>query len=515
MKEKYTQLSPSEFFYRNREVAGFSNPVRAVYQTIRELVENALDATETHGILPNIKISVKADPEDNEKLTITVEDNGVGILANEVPNVFGRVFYGSKYVLRQTRGIFGLGVKMAVLYAQLTTGQPVKITTSTRKSRFTYRYELSIDVERNMPLIRSLEILSNKEGWHGTRVELTIRGSWSQASKRVEEYIRRTALIAPYAQIEFEDAEGGKLTFDRGSQNLPQTPLVGKPHPRGVDVIMLTRMIRRSKKGTTIEKFLSSHFDGVGSKTAAVFCSWAGIDPSKEVQTLTMDEIEYLATKMQEYGGWRRPRPVTLSPLGEGLLAEGIKHVLNPRFVTAVSRPPSSYAGHPFIVEVALAYGGDIQPVEEPLLYRYANRIPLLYDESVDVARKVLQRINWDVYKVKFPAPMAVIVHICSTKVPFKGVGKEAVADVPEVEKEVEIGIRECARRLRRFLSRAERMLLIKRWELTIRRYAEEVTDSLSYIVGVDRDSIKRLLEELIAERIESRGKVKEVVAER
>lgn len=499
MTERFRQLSPSEFFYRNREIAGFSNPARAVYQTIRELVENSLDATEMHGILPEIKLEISEDVEG--RVRICVEDNGVGITPVEVPNVFGRVFYGSKYVLRQSRGIFGLGIKMAVLYAQLTTGQPVKVRTSTRRSKFIYEYELMINVEKNIPVVKRLSVTRNDSKWHGTRVELAIRGSWSQAKKRVEEYIRRTAIIAPYATL-VVSAPDLNLTFERTSTELPPAPLTGKPHPRGVDVEMLKRMIEEVGKNKTLLEFLIENFDGVGEVTARKFCEWSGFDCETKIKNLKAEDIEILATKMQEYNGWRRPKASTLSPLGEELLVKGVKGVLNPEFVTAVSRPPSSYAGHPFVVEVALAYGGSIPSLEEPLLYRFANRIPLLYDEGVDVSTKVLQRIDWKTYRVEFPAPLAIVTHVCSTKVPFKGVGKEAVADVPEVESEIEAGIRECARRLRAHLSRLERLYEAKRWEVTVSKYAGEVAGSLSYVAGVDKEVLHSKLLELVRARV-------------
>ncbi|RLE70549.1 MAG: DNA topoisomerase VI subunit B [Thermoprotei archaeon] len=508
MREKYSQLSPSEFFYRNREVAGFSNPVRAVYQTVRELVENALDATEMYGLLPEVDIEVEVEEDNPSRIHVCVEDNGVGISPLEVPNVFGRVFYGSKYVLRQTRGVFGLGVKMAVLYAQLTTGQPVRVVTSTRKSRFIYEFEVMIDIERNMPVVRNLRVWGNDKAWHGTRVELVIRGNWYQARRRVEEYVRRTAMITPYATIRFR-GPGSSLTFERSSTKLPRAPLIGKPHPKGVDVEMLRRMIESCDEETKLADFLSNNFDGVGPVTSRRFCEWAGFDSEVRVHELTVEELELLAARMQAYDGWRRPKPLTLSPLGEELLKRGVRSVLKPEFVTAVTRSPSSYAGHPFIVEVALAYGGDIPPSGEPLLFRFANRIPLLYDEGVDVAKKVVRRINWSVYKVKFPAPLAIVAHICSTKVPFKGVGKEAVADVPEVEKELESGLRVCARRLRRHLSRVERMMKLKRWEVTVMRYLDEVVDALSYVTGSDEKILRARMLELVRSRLSRRARVR------
>ncbi|MCS7104521.1 MAG: DNA topoisomerase VI subunit B [Thermofilaceae archaeon] len=499
MSERYRQLSPSEFFYRNREIAGFSNPVRAVYQTIRELVENSLDATEMHGLLPEIKIEVRDEGE--EKVTISVEDNGVGISPLEVPNVFGRVFYGSKYVLRQSRGVFGLGVKMAVLYAQMTTGQPVKVRTATRRSKFVYEYQVAINIEKNMPTIKSLAIMKNEDGWHGTRVELSMKGNWIQAKKRVEEYIRRTAIIAPYATI-IVDAPDFSFRFERSSTKLPPTPITGKPHPHGVDIELLKKIIEGSKKTTYLFDFLIKNFDGVGPATAKKFFDTFGLNPDLKVKDLKIDEIEDLANKMQVFDDWRRPKHTTLSPLGEELLVKGVKAVLNPSFVTAVSRPPSSYAGHPFIVEVALAYGGSISPMDEPMLLRFANRIPLLYDEGVDVSTKVLGKIDWKTYKIDFPSPLAVVTHVCSTKVPFKGVGKEAVADVPEVESEIESGLRECARRLRTHLSRLERLFEVKRWEITVSKYVDEVSSSLSYVTGVDHGLLQSKLLALIKARV-------------
>lgn len=504
MSERFRQLSPSEFFYRNREIAGFSNPARAVYQAVRELVENAFDATEMHGILPQITVQLKEDAEG--RVFLVVEDNGIGISSLEVPNVFGRVFYGSKYVLRQSRGVFGLGVKMAVLYAQMTTGQPVRVRTATRRSKFIYEFEVMINIEKNIPIIKSIKVHKNNSSWHGTRVELVLRGNWSQARKRIEEYIRRTALIAPYATIAFE-APDLSLKFERTTSKLPPSPVVGKPHPRGVDVEMLKMMIESTKKSVSLLEFMTENFDGVGSATAIKFCEWAGFDPNIKVNNLKNDEIELLASKMQEFNSWRRPKANTLSPLGEELLIEGVKAVLNAEFVTAVSRPPSSYGGYPFVVEVALAYGGAIAPVEAPMLLRFANKISLLYDEGVDVSTKVVrEKIDWKIYKVEFPAPLAIVTHVCSTKVPFKGVGKEAVADVPEVENEVEAGVRECARRLRLYLSRIERQLETKRWEVTIRKYVDDVARATSYVTGVDESMLRSKLYDLIKARVTRGG---------
>lgn len=273
---------------------------------------------------------------------------------------------------------------------------------------------------------------------------------------------------------------------------MPEPPKIGKHHPRGVDIEILKTTIRSLENSISLVDFLSTYFEGVGKKSAEDFCKWAGFNPDTPISKLMLSDLERLARKMREYNKWRRPRSLTLSPLGSELLEEGVRNILEPEFVASVTRPPSSYGGHPFIVEAAVAYGGRIPVQNTPLLLRFANRMPLLYDEGVDVSRKVIDSIDWSIYKIKFPAPLAIVTHICSTKIPFKGVGKEAIADVPEVEHEIEIAIRDVARKLRTYLSKLEKMYEIKRREVTIKKYIDEVARALGYIVGNDSKELFR-----------------------
>lgn len=509
--ERFRELSPAKFFHRNKEIAGFSNPARALYQTIRELVENALDATETHGILPDISIEVSLDSNNPDRVTVKVADNGIGIPLQEVPYVFGKVFYGSKYVIRQTRGVFGLGVKMAVLYAKITTNQPIYVKSAPIDSDFIGEYLLSMDIDRNIPYVLRMRVKrKEKSDIHGTVVKLTLEGSWLQAKKRIEEYIKRTALIAPYATIRYKNPEG-EVVFTRVSKKLPEPPKVGQYHPKGVDIEVLSELIKSVRDSSlTLKEFLVRSFDGVGDKSAQDFLVWAGFNPELKLSDLKPQDLEVLAQKMKSYEKWRRPRPVTLSPIGEELLKEGVKNILKPSFVKAVTRPPSSYAGHPFIVEVAVAYGGEIPPQEQPMVLRFANKMPLLYDEGVDVSRKVVDEIDWSVYKVKFPAPLAVVTHVCSTKIPFKSVGKEAIADVPEIEHELEIAIRDAARKLRSYITRMEKLHELQRKESIIRRYMPEVVAAIAEVASVEARLLERKLEELL--EIELRKRVREDV---
>ena len=500
-RDKYKGISAAEFFYRNREIAGFSNPTRALYQTIRELVENALDATELYGVHPLIKLEISLDKDNPNIVTVKVEDNGIGIPKEEVPFVFGRVFYGSKYTLKQSRGVFGLGIKMAVLYAQITTGKPIYVKSSTPSSKEIYEYELVIDISKNIPIVLNEKVYKKRKKWHGTVVSLTIEGNWTGARRRIEEYIRRTALIAPYAEIYLKGPDT-EIHFPRSTKVLPTPPEEGKPHPYGIDLEMLKSLISRTKKTTTVREFLLKTFDGVGKSTVLQFLEWANINGDVPLKKLTIEEVELLARKMREFPNWRRPRSITLSPLGEVLLIEGIKKTLNPEFVAAVSRKPSSYSGHPFIVEVGIAYGGEVPVVDRPLLLRFANKIPLLYDEGVDVSRKVVDNIDWNYYKIKLPAPLAVVVHICSTKIPFKGVGKEAIAEVPEIEKEIENAIKEVARKLRRHVSRMERLFETAKRRTEIGKYIPEIARALSEITNLNQEIFEKALRKMLNKKV-------------
>jgi DNA topoisomerase-6 subunit B len=523
--ESFRQLSPSEFFYRNREIAGFSNPARAVYQTVREFIENSLDATEVHGILPVITLRIsREDPSNPNHITIQVEDNGIGVPPQFIPDAFGRVLYSSKYKFRQTRGMYGLGAKMAILYAQLTTGKPFEIYSSTRKTRYIYYYKLMIDVKRNEPQILELASWEKRSKWHGTIVKLTIEGEWSRRVRDyVAVYIKRTAIITPYADItailpsvEKED-EYEVLRFPRVTSMLPRPPKEAKPHPLGIDLEMLKMMINETGAKTVLS-FLTNEFQRIGEVTATRILKNAGIDPDKPPRTLDDDELQRLYKAMREEKYWA-PTDEPLSPIGEELIRIGLKEILRPEFIATASRKPSSYSGHPFIVEGGIAYGGELASRLDEIaqdsvkgetgpyivLLRYANKIPLLYDEKTDVMWSIVDpsKFPWrSVYKLEPTDTVAVLIHICSTKVPYKGVGKESVANVEEVESEVRLLAQELARKLREYIQRKKRVQEARQKLSLFLRYIPEVAASLAAIAGNGRGTPDPSIQKELTEKM-------------
>jgi DNA topoisomerase-6 subunit B len=519
----FEEISASDFFYRNRDIAGFSNPSRAIFVAIREIVENALDATESQKIPPEIYVRLSFEAEatkDTQVYKLRIEDNGSGIQPRFIPSAFGQVLYGSKYKLKQTRGTFGLGGKMALLYGQITTHQAAYVTSSTGESNKIYTFKLMIDIQRNRPIILDRKVQINKGNWRGTIIEFTLEGDYLRAMPKILEYFKQTAMVNPYANITFVDPKGRFYKFTRVTTDMPDPPQETLPHPYGVDVELLQRLIMITNC-TTMQEFLKSHFHRVGDITALKFLVSSGLQyvscsnhgkllptdvewvdgkprcakckkecqlgPSKNPKKLSHEEIVKLSQNLKKYKDFLPPDASCLSPLGEDLLRAGVTKELNPEYLVVHQRKPSTYAGHPFIVEMGIAYGGGVPKTGSFVIYRFANRIPLLYDEASDVSFRVISSMNWRRYKVQPDMPIAIVVHLCSTKVPYKTVGKEFIADRAEVRREIANELREVARQLGHFLTRQEHVDREKKRISVFSKYLPRIAEFSATLAGQER----------------------------
>jgi DNA topoisomerase-6 subunit B len=494
---KFEEISPADFFYRNRDLAGFSNPARSLYMCIRELVENSLDATEVGRILPNIWIGLESADENGERFfTLTVKDNGIGVDGNVIPKAFGTVLYGSKYGFKQSRGTFGVGGTMALLYGQITTNTPFTVISS-RGGKEIHEYKMMIDIVENKPRIIDHKVHPNKKKWRGTIVRVTLEGDYSTSRPKILTYLEMTAVVNPHANIVFVDPKGRVYVFRRVIEKAPVPPEEGKPHPLGVDVETVNRLIANTKS-RDVKSFLVNEFQRIGPKTAEEVLKLAGIDPEKRVRDLTHDEVTRLVEAFKQYGKFRAPETSTLSPVGVEFIEAGLKSIYMPEFLHVVQRPPASYSGIPFVVEAAIAYGGGVEPSEEIQLLRFANKIPLLYDEKADVSWKVIsERIDWASYKVQKGMPVLVLTSICSPKIPYKTVGKEAISDRPEIERELTMAIRECARALRLYLSQIEKRESAKKRLSVYARYLPMIAKNAAYVAGTEPPDVMPLLKSI------------------
>lgn len=451
----FESISPADFFYRNRSIAGFDNNMRALYTAVRELVENSLDACEDGGFLPTINVKLLEVSPKWYKLR--VEDNGIGVPRDHILPAFGQILYGSKYEHKQARGRFGLGGKMAFLYGQITTSEPLQVITAPADGDHIFDVVLRQDIEENKPELVKWERRKNREKKHGCTLEFILEGNWRSAKRYIIDYIEQTALITPYANITFSEPDGTVHKYKRSSKSLPAPPSPVNPHPKGMDIEQLSRIIEDTKTRDMVT-FFRTHFHRVGPKTAKAFLKSINMSFSQDPRALKPNDLVKIARGLDDFTKWLPPDARVLSPLGTKLLEVGIRSTLNPEYIQVTQRPPNSYGGHPFIVECGLAYGGEVPMKESIIIYRFANRIPLIFDEYKDVAAKVIRAIPWSRYRIRPGMPLAAFVAVVSTKIPFKTAGKEFIADLTELEYDIRMGLMECARGLKGHLRQKEKV---------------------------------------------------------
>ncbi len=394
-----------------------------------------------------------------------------------------------------------MGGKMTILYGQITTHKPVIVTSSVGEE--IHEYEMMMDIQKNQPQVLRHTTLANERGWRGTIVELQIEGDYPRIMSRMIEYIRQTAMVNPYADITFVDPKNRLYRFERGTTQMPPVPLRVKPHPHGIDVETLRRMLLVTK-ARDVKNFMIEQFQGVGPKTSEKFLEFAQIKPETKPGSLQSDDIVKLTRAAKEFQEFYRPDASCLSPIGPELLETGIRKELeltDADFIKTVQRPPATYSGYPFIVEAAVVAGPTVRKIGSGItLYRFANRIPLLFDESSCVTYKVISKdINWKTYNIQQDTPLVVAIHLCSTKIPYKSVGKEFMADQVEVEKEITNAIREAARDLRIFISRSVKLERQKHRLNIFGKYLPKIAEFASKLgEKPDVPSIQGLLDEIL-----------------
>lgn len=433
------------------------------------------------------------------KYKIVVEDNGHGILKEHIPKIFGKFLYGSRFhAYRQSRGQQGIGIHSVVLYAQLTTGKPTRVTSRISKDTPAYFMEVMIDVSKNEPKIVSEGIDENFKQEHGTKVEFEIEGMYIKSGKfSVLNYLRYTSLANPHVEIVFKDPYGKKHVFERRSKELPPEPKTIRPHPYGVELGILMRMLKNTKARTLIG-FLTTEFCRVGKESAKQIIKAAGLT-DKKLGELTRNDVENLLKAMQR-AKLQRPPTDCLSPIGADELEKSLKEMFKPEFCAAVSREPSVYRGIPFLVEVAMAYDENLG---EATILRFANKIPLLFDASACAITKAVQQINWGSYKLQrapngMPMNLIILVHVASVWIPYTSEGKTAIANYPEILKEIKLALQECARKVSTYIS-GKRRIYERKLRLSIfERYLPEVVGALASITQRNKEEIYKKFEGLL-----------------
>ena len=432
LAKQQRSISVAEFFEKNKHLLGFDSPTRGVITTIKEAVDNALDACEEAQVLPDIYISIKKTGTD--LFRIIVEDNGPGIVPAQIPFVFGKLLYGSRFhQIRQTRGQQGIGISAAVLYAQLTSGLPTVVISRTGHKEPAYKFDIQIRIETNEPDI----ISQGPFEWdriHGTRVQIEFKSTMA-AKKKLIEYLRYTSVVNPHARFRVE-LDDEAFTFERVSQEVIACPVAIQPHPHGIEFGQLKRMAAASEE--KLLDFLVNGFSRVGKKSAQDMCDQAGLKGTLKVNGLTTEQLKALLGAMQAVAVPAPPSSQCLSPIGEELIRRGLDKEFQMDFVAARTRPSSVFSGHSFMVEAAIGYGGKLPAEGNAIILRFANRVPLMYQQGACAITDCISRVNWKSYNISqqgLPTgPILILVHVASTNVPFTSESKDAIASIPEIE---------------------------------------------------------------------------------
>ncbi|WP_290598212.1 MULTISPECIES: DNA topoisomerase VI subunit B [unclassified Archaeoglobus] len=517
-ESKHREISVAEFFEKNKHILGYSNPAKAIITVVKEAVDNALDACEEAGILPDIFVRIS---KVDDHFRVVVEDNGPGIERKQIPKVFGKLLYGSRFhEIRQSRGQQGIGISAAVLYAQLTTGKPAVVISKTADDERATKMVLYINTKRNEPEI----VEECEEDWYlpsGTKIELEIAGNYVRERKQsVLEYLKETAVINPHAKITFVEPDGAIHEFGRVTDEIPPSPKSIKPHPHGIELGTLMNMLKATK-ANTLKKFLKEEFVRVGDKIAEDVLRRAGFGGTEKPQEMGRDEAAKLLEAFRSTD-FLPPPTDCLSPIGEKMISRSLMAQYSPEFVYAVTRKPKVYSGHPFLVEVGIAYGGEIK-TEKVMLLRYANKIPLLYQQGGCALTKAVENVNWKTYglmqnKGELPsAPAVILVHVASTNIPYTSESKEAVAAIPEIIDETRLALQEAGRRLKEYIDRRSRQQKKKKKEEMISKVLPLIARKVCEVLEKDPIEVDKIVARImgylhIERDVAEQNGIKEVV---
>ena len=554
MAARQRDISVSEFFAKNRHLLGFDNPRKAMLTTIKEAVDNSLDACEEAGILPEIAVIVE-DLEPGRPATakssryrVTVIDNGPGIVRKQVENIFGRLLYGSKFHrLKMSRGQQGIGISAAGMYGLITTGRPMTIFTKPKAGQPTHHIELAMNTKTNraevtfdkevkeFPPKRFRELssgtkalaeqggfLTESEFPTGTSVSIELDGKYQKGRGSVDEFLELTAIANPHARIVFvppsrvtEDEEpdvlaaaeataaakatvttetNGVIVYPRGVQELPPETKEIQPHPKGIELGILLQMLKDyelAEKGGTLYNFLQERFCRVSGATASQMCEAIGVSSRAKAGDIEPPQAEKLYKVFQE-SKLAPPPTDCLAPIGVRQLLAGMLKGVRAEFYSASSRPAEVYRGRPFQIEAAIAFGGELAADEAARVIRFANRVPLLFQQSACSSFKAVTETAWKNYNLQQPrgglpvGPLVIMIHMASVWVPFTSESKEAIADYDEIRKEMKLALMECGRKLGTYLRKRQKMRREGERRDVFERYIGEIAKAINAITGED-----------------------------
>ena len=518
MAANQKQVAISEFFEKNKHFLGFDTLNRALITAVKEAVDNALDACEEARILPDIVVKITKLDNKKDILQLEVEDNGPGIPRASIEKVFGQLLFGSRFhAIRQSRGQQGIGITGVVMYAQLTTGDPTHVESKIAKEATAVSVDIGLDTRKNKAIKSNQDRIDWGEKAHGLKVKTKMKAKYQRGRQSVWQYLRMTSIVNPHADILFIDPDGEKHHWQRVTERLPGRVEAIKPHPNGIELGQLQRLCSESSE-SRMTTFLRRTFSGVSGRAAKELCEVSELEEKLKPKTLNPQQVRAL---LEAFQGERllKGKPVKLlnpptsclSPIEELLIKKGLSKTIDSKFVTTMTRAPSVTQGNPFQVEVGLIFGEGMAADKPVEILRFANRVPLMYQQGGCLLTKAIESVDWRQYGLDQAGgrgvpkgPAAILVHLASTNVQFTSEAKEALSDNETVMEEARKAMLEMGRGLRKHLEKQKKMGKTKeKFELIndiIPAIAEKSAALLELPVPDLAGSITKIMSAVIAE---------------
>jgi DNA topoisomerase VI subunit B len=542
---RYNRKAESEFFVDNSALAGFTGE-RILYMAVRELIENSLDSCESAHTLPAVHISLKLQDSSNDMWSISCQDNGIGIPSDKVPVAVCSFLTSGKYVEKQQRGLFGVGLKMIAAFSTKDTDHPLRVWTRSQEEGQEHYFELRTDIGTNKPIVLDKRVPKIAEyqikSQSGFKVQAILRARLSPITKnRIYDYISQTSIVNPYAVLTFESDEG-KVVFDRRTSVMPHPAKEVLPHPADMDLKTLKKAILNAmNKKTTLSGVLCNSFQKLSSEKAKEIIMRAAV-PLKTADRYNEHELIQIVNVCKQTK-FQIPNTDHLSPIGEEILTAGMTSeyaivtskqpttgekfqqqqpqlsikILKPA-LTAYSSRVCVINNRPTIVECGIAYGGDLNSFK---LYRFANKIPLLYDEGSDVAREVVSEVEINKMgiskkevKEQFAnpdtksdravelLPIHIFFHICSTKIPYKTAGKESIASEGDLKRYMKICLGDLYRKVSAQIRKELRLKEAQSRLHLYKYYIPLIVNAISESIKVNPDTLSEAFTKLAEEHV-------------
>ncbi|MFH0970039.1 MAG: DNA topoisomerase VI subunit B [Candidatus Diapherotrites archaeon] len=503
LAKEFREHSVAEFFKKNKQMLGLSGKTKALTTIVHEYVTNSLDACENADVLPDIDVEIKE--LGSEYYEVTSMDNGPGLTEETVGKAFGQLLAGTKFHrLMQMRGQQGIGAAGCTMLSQMTTGKEAKVITGNTNEVFSC--DVSIDTKHNQPKVTNVQKLNRK--FKGTIVKAQFKEmKYVNNEQGPLEYLRRTAIANPHAKITFTDPAGQTIIFERTIKKIPERPEEVQPHPRGVTVDELLNMAKATGTKKT-NSFLKAELDRMGDTAIKEIEKQVSFDLNKDPHQLSWKEIEELVKAFKSVN-FIAPRTDVLRPIGEEQIDKSLRSIVEPEFLSVVTRKPTvREGGFPFQVEAAVAYGGNAgRRVNEEMrmeAMRFANRVPLLFDTGGCGITEAIKTIDWKRYGIREAetSPLTIFVNLISVHIPYTGAGKQAVSNETEIVEEIRLALMDAGRRTARYIIGKEREKLKQEKKRIYMKYAVEVAIALGELTEQPPKPIEHKLLDTVAKRL-------------